>query len=82
MRRHHGRGKLSDPRRQDGRAVGTLPPVLIVDGRRDNGAIANGVYAEAQRPGKGLLTTPAGTEGVLVGWSPPPAMTARRQPPP
>jgi type VII secretion protein EccCb len=65
-----------------GRAVGTLPPVLILDGRRDNGAIANGVYAEAQRPGKGLLTTPAGTEGVLVGWSPPPAMTARRQPPP
>jgi type VII secretion protein EccCb len=63
-----------------GRAVGTLPPVLILDGRRENGPIANGVYAEAQRPGKGLLATTSGTEGVLIGWSPPPELGDGPQP--
>ena len=54
-----------------GRIVGSLSPILVLDGRRDNGAIVSGVYAEPQRPGKGLLVTQGGTEGVLVGWSPP-----------
>ncbi|MDT5117522.1 MAG: hypothetical protein QOE30_3261 [Mycobacterium sp.] len=61
------------------RVAGTLPPVLILDGRRDNGPIANGVYAEAQRPGKGILSTPSGTEGALVGWSPPPILADPRR---
>lgn len=62
-----------------GRVVGTLAPVLILDGRRDNGPIANGVYAEAQRPGKGLYSTPSATEGALVGWSPPPVLSDVRR---
>ena len=46
-----------------GRMVGSLPPVLILDGRRENGPIISGVYAEPQRPGKGLYVTASGTEG-------------------
>ena len=55
-----------------GRITGTLSPVLILDGRREHGPIVSGVFAEPQRPGKGLLVTSAGSEGVLVGWSAPP----------
>lgn len=56
-----------------GRIVGSLAPVLILDGRRENGKIAGGIYAEPQRPGKGLLVSRSRTEGVLVGWSDPPS---------
>ena len=59
--------------------VGSLPPVVILDGRRENGPIISGVYAEPQRPGKAIYVTPSGTSGVLIGWSPPPALSA---PPP
>ena len=68
-----------------GRMVGALQPTLILDGRRENGPIISGVYAEPQRPGKGLYVTASGTEGVLVAWSPPPvvgraaALTGRRR---
>jgi hypothetical protein len=55
-----------------GRVVGSLAPVLILDGRREHGQIVSGIFAEPQRPGKGLLVTRQGTEGVLVGWSEPP----------
>jgi hypothetical protein len=55
-----------------GRIVGSLAPVLILDGRREHGQIVSGVYAEPQRPGKGILATRNGIEGVLVGWSEPP----------
>ena len=55
-----------------GRVVGSLPPVLILDGRRDNGPIISGVYAEPQRPGKAIYATASGSDGVLIGWTPPP----------
>jgi S-DNA-T family DNA segregation ATPase FtsK/SpoIIIE len=57
-----------------GRVVGSLPPVVILDGRRDNGAIISGVFAEPQRPGKAIYATASGTDGVLIGWTPPPTM--------
>jgi S-DNA-T family DNA segregation ATPase FtsK/SpoIIIE len=57
-----------------GRVVGSLPPVLILDGRRDNGAIVSGVFAEPQRPGKAIYATASGTDGVLIGWTPPPTV--------
>ncbi|BBZ15025.1 type VII secretion protein EccCa [Mycobacterium branderi] len=63
-----------------GRTVGSLPPVLILDGRRDNGPIISGVYAEPQRPGKAIYVTPTSTEGVLIGWSPPPNVGAPSAP--
>jgi type VII secretion protein EccCb len=59
-----------------GRVVGSLAPVLILDGRREHGQIVNGIFAEPQRPGKGLLVTRRGAEGVLVGWSEPPSRVA------
>ena len=46
-------------------------------GRRDNGPIISGIYAEPQRPGKGIYYTPSGTDGVLVAWSEPPAQRPR-----
>jgi type VII secretion protein EccCb len=55
-----------------GRVVGSLAPVLILDGRREHGQIVSGIFAEPQRPGKGTLVTRQGAEGVLVGWSEPP----------
>jgi hypothetical protein len=45
---------------------------VILDGRRDNGVIMNGVFAEPQRQGKGIYVTKSRTEGVLVAWSEPP----------
>lgn len=57
-----------------GRVVGSLPPIVILDGRRDNGAIVSGVYAEPQRPGKAIYATASGTDGVLIGWTPPPVV--------
>jgi hypothetical protein len=57
-----------------GRVVGSLPPVVILDGRRDNGAIISGVFAAPQRPGKAIYATGSGTDGVLIGWTPPPTM--------
>jgi type VII secretion protein EccCa/type VII secretion protein EccCb len=54
------------------RIVGTLAPVLIMDGRRDNGTIVSGIYAEPQRPGKAIYVTPNSTDGVLIGWTEPP----------
>jgi hypothetical protein len=57
-----------------GRVVGSLPPILVLDGRRDNGAIVSGVFAEPQRPGKAIYATASGTEGVLIGWTPPPSV--------
>lgn len=62
-----------------GRMVGSLAPVLILDGRRQHGVIAFDRHAEPQRPGKGIFATPSGTDGVLVGWSEPP--TAQRPTP-
>jgi S-DNA-T family DNA segregation ATPase FtsK/SpoIIIE len=55
-----------------GRIVGSLAPIVILDGRREHGQIVSGVYAEPQRPGKGMLATRNGIEGVLIGWSEPP----------
>ena len=55
-----------------GRVMGSLPPVVALDGRRSHGPIMNGVYADAQRPGKGKLITRRGVEGVLVAWTDPP----------
>jgi S-DNA-T family DNA segregation ATPase FtsK/SpoIIIE len=54
--------------------VGPLPPILVLDGRRDNGPIVSGVFAEPQRPGKAIYATASGTEGVLIGWTPPPSV--------
>lgn len=65
-----------------GRIVGSLSPVLILDGRRDNGQIISGVYAEPQRPGKAIYVTPSGSEGALIGWTPPPQPIAPAGPPP
>jgi type VII secretion protein EccCa/type VII secretion protein EccCb len=62
-----------------GRIVGSLAPVLILDGRRQHGVIAHDVYADPQRPGKAVYATPSGSEGVLVGWSEPP-VSERRTP--
>jgi type VII secretion protein EccCa/type VII secretion protein EccCb len=63
-----------------GRVVGSLPPVLILDGRRDNGAIVSGVFAEPQRPGKAIYATASGTDGVLIGWTPPPSVPGAQAP--
>jgi hypothetical protein len=60
-----------------GRIVGSLAPVLLLDGRRQHGVIAHDLHAEPQRPGKGIYATGSGHDGVLVGWIEPPA-TARR----
>jgi S-DNA-T family DNA segregation ATPase FtsK/SpoIIIE len=57
-----------------GRVVGSLPPVVIFDGRRDNGAIVSGIFAEPQRQGKAIYATASGTDGVLVGFTPAPAL--------
>ena len=67
-----------------GRVVGSLAPVLILDGRREHGQIVNRIFAEPQRPGKGLLVSRQGAEGVLVGWSEPPsrAIGPKPRPPP
>jgi S-DNA-T family DNA segregation ATPase FtsK/SpoIIIE len=60
-----------------GRIVGSLSPVLMLDGRRQHGVIAFDRHAEPQRPGKGIYATPSGTDGVLVGWSEPPVAHRR-----
>jgi hypothetical protein len=57
-----------------GRVIGSLPPVGILDGHRENGAMISGVFAEAQRPGKAIYATASDTDGVLIGWTPPPTM--------
>ena len=62
-----------------GRLVGGLQPTLILDGRRDNGPILSGVYAEPQRQGKGIYVLPRGTDGVLVAWTPEPERVRARQ---
>jgi S-DNA-T family DNA segregation ATPase FtsK/SpoIIIE len=49
------------------RVVGSLPPVVILDGRRDNGAIISGVFAEPQRPGKAIYATATGNDGCRSG---------------
>jgi hypothetical protein len=41
-------------------------PVVILDGRRDNGAIISGVFAEPQWPGKAIYATATGNDGVQV----------------
>ena len=43
-----------------GRVVGSLPPTVILDGRRENGPIISGVFAEPQRPGKAIYATAVG----------------------
>lgn len=63
-----------------GRVVGSLAPVLALDGRRSHGQIMPGIFADAQRPGKGKLLTRSGEEGVLVAWSDPPLVGTRRPP--
>ena len=62
-----------------GRLVGGLQPTLILDGRRDNGPILSGVYAEPQRQGKGIYVLPRGADGVLVAWTPEPERVRARQ---
>ena len=62
-----------------GRLVGGLQPTIILDGRRENGPIISGVYAEPQRQGKGIYVQPGGTDGVLVAWTPEPARAAPRR---
>ena len=52
-----------------GRVVGSLPPVVILDGRRDNGAIISGVFVEPQRPGtiiSGVARCAAGVPTLSV----------------
>jgi len=61
-----------------GRMMNMQAPVVIMDGHRSYGAIVPGVFAAPQRPGKGLLWTRRGTDGVLVGWSDPPVIARRR----
>ena len=53
-------------------------PVVIMDGHRAHGAIVPGVLAQPQRPGKAILWTRRGTDGVPVGWSDPPVIPRRR----
>jgi S-DNA-T family DNA segregation ATPase FtsK/SpoIIIE len=54
--------------------------VVILDGRCENGAIISGVLAEPQQPGKAIYATASGTDGVLVGWTPPPVRPGARAP--
>ena len=61
-----------------GRVLNMQTPVVIMDGHRAHGAIVPGVFAQPQRPGKGILWTRRGTDGVLVGWSDPPVIARRR----
>jgi hypothetical protein len=58
-----------------GRVSSSLAPILVLDGRREHGQIASGVYAEAQRPGKAQYVTRSGTSGALIGWSQPPQVS-------
>lgn len=62
-----------------GRIVGSLAPVLVLDGRRQHGQIMPGVFADAQRPGKGKLVSRSGEDGVLVAWSEPPQLVRRQR---
>jgi hypothetical protein len=62
------------------RVVGSLPPVVILDGGRGNGAIISGVFAESQRPGKAIYATTLGTDGVLIGWTAPPVQPGVQTP--
>jgi S-DNA-T family DNA segregation ATPase FtsK/SpoIIIE len=59
-----------------GRMVGGLQPTIVLDGRRPDGPIISGVYAQPQRPGKGIYVQPGGTDGVLIAWTPEPARRA------
>lgn len=61
-----------------GRMMNMQAPVVIMDGHRSHGAIVPGVFPAPQRPGKGILWTRRGTDGVLVGWSDPPVISRRR----
>jgi type VII secretion protein EccCa/type VII secretion protein EccCb len=61
-----------------GRLMAMQPPVLVMNGHRTFGAVVPGVYAEAQREGKGRLVTRQKNEGVLVGYSEPPVVARRR----
>jgi S-DNA-T family DNA segregation ATPase FtsK/SpoIIIE len=61
-----------------GRTVNMQPPILVMNGHRSHGAIVPGVFAEAQRDGKGLLVNRRDNVGVLVGWSEPPVAARRR----
>ena len=54
-----------------GRVASSLAPILVLDGRREHGQIAGGVYAEPQRPGKAEYVTRSRTSGVLIGWCDP-----------
>jgi S-DNA-T family DNA segregation ATPase FtsK/SpoIIIE len=60
-----------------GRIVGSLAPLLILDGRRHHGVIAHDLHAEPQRPGKGIYATGSRRDGVLVAWSEPPVIARR-----
>lgn len=55
-----------------GRLAGGLQPTIVLDGRRTDGPVISGVYAEPQRQGKGIFVQPASTDGVLVAWTPEP----------
>nr|QGW61044.1 ESX secretion system protein EccC [Mycolicibacterium sp.] len=61
-----------------GKMISMQTPLLIMDGHRSHGQLYSGLYAEPQRPGKGLLHVKGRTEGVLVGWTEPPAPRQRR----
>jgi hypothetical protein len=61
------------------RVVNMRPPILVLNGHRQNGPIVPGVYAEPQRQGKGMLVTRRSTDGVLVGWSEPPVLARPRR---
>jgi S-DNA-T family DNA segregation ATPase FtsK/SpoIIIE len=39
-------------------------------------------FAEPARPGKAIYATASGTDGVLIGWTPPPAMPSSEPQPP
>lgn len=61
-----------------GKTIGMQPPILVMNGHRSHGAIVPGVFAEAQREGKGKLVTRRGITGALVGWTDPPELARRR----
>jgi S-DNA-T family DNA segregation ATPase FtsK/SpoIIIE len=56
-----------------GKIAESLAPIYVMSGHSQYGRIVGDLRSEPQRPGKGVLWTPAGMTGALTARSDPPA---------
>ncbi len=54
-----------------GRMTQALTPTLLLNGDRSLGVVVHGQRGQTQRPGKGVLASARGAEGMLVAWTDP-----------